>query len=354
MFAPLLLLCLHALAAGPAARSPVAPPATPVNPAATTEASPETSPQATSVISASLVLKVAIREPAADALVAQARSLGGWFSERSETSVVLRVPSAAIDSLVAHAVTLGVVADRSWSRTDHGAELSELRARLGAREVMLGRYQALLGQADAQAVLTVEREVLRLVTTIEELRGRIRFLENQVAFARLDVSFQFQDRTAPITDGSSSFAWINTVNLTDLLNDLRWGVRRGAGPSGVLPAGFAPYRSKHAWRAASPDGVVYRERSERHKPKADLTFWREALKNRMLSAGYQLVDEGELTRGATPGAWIELTAPVGPVDYRYIVAIFPEGRRLRIIEAAGDTVPYTARREALLAAIRGD
>ena len=70
-------------------------------------------------------------------------------------------------------------------------------------------------------------------------------------------------------DGRSSFAWINTLNVADLVESFQSGVRapRSAAVA-EAPAGFAEWRRPGRFQAISPDGVVYRVRSERHKPKA--------------------------------------------------------------------------------------
>ena len=39
--------------------------------------------------------------------------------------------------------------------------------------------------------------------------------------AEITVSFRFRDRAAPAATGTSSFPWLNTVNLTDLVEDFR-------------------------------------------------------------------------------------------------------------------------------------
>jgi len=119
------------------------------------------------------------------------------------------------------------------------------------------------------------------------------------------------------------------------------------------PIGFAPYEGHSSFRAVSPDGVMYRVRSEKNEPKADLPFWKEALKKRMLEAGYRFVSEAEVKAGADPGYLLELNAPYGTQDYSYLIALFERNDRLVIVESAGEVVRFKARREAVLAAIQG-
>lgn len=119
------------------------------------------------------------------------------------------------------------------------------------------------------------------------------------------------------------------------------------------PTGFAAYEGSDRFRAVSPDGVVYRVRQERNKPEADLPFWKEALKKRMLDAGYQVQREGDIkAKGGEPGALLELSAPLGTVDYSYLVAIYVKGGHIIIAEAAGDVLRVKDRHDALVAALQ--
>ena len=312
-------------------------------------------PAGEEVVSGSITVKVAQRDEASAAVVAQAREAGGWFSQLASDHVTLRVPSAQVEPMMDFATGLGVLADRQISRSDYSMELSQARARLATREEMLEQYMQVLEAASSKAVVTVEREVTRLVHEIEELKGRIRYLEDQVGYGTVHVWFQFRDRSAPVNDGSSSFSWLNSLNLVDLLGDFRWLEGRGNTTTFLAapPDGFAPYESKKLYRAVSPDGVVFRVRAAEHEPEADLAFWKEAMHERMEAAGYNFLSEAEVQASGTQGTLLELTAPYGTDDYTYLLAVFPAGKELVIVEAAGEISRFAARREAVLAAVAG-
>ncbi len=304
-------------------------------------------------ISGSLTVKVTDRDAVRSALIQHARELGGWFSQLQGDHVTLRVPNAQVEPLMDFALGLGVLTDREITRTDRSQELSRARARLATREEMLEQYMVVLEGASAKAVVTVEHEVTRLVREIEELKGRIRFLENQAGYGSVTVWFQFQDRSAPIRDGSSSFAWLNTLNMDDLILDFLHLDDRGRAHRFLdePPEGFAPYRSKGLYRAVSPDAVIFRVRSARHEPRAHLDFWKEALRRRMQEAGYGFLDEAPVQAGDLEGILLELTAPHGNDDYTYLLAVLPAGERLLIVEATDEVSLLAARRGAILAAI---
>jgi hypothetical protein len=123
------------------------------------------------------------------------------------------------------------------------------------------------------------------------------------------------------------------------------------------PEGFGRYPRgsvfKSPLRAVSPDGVLFTVRTEDNKPKADLPFWREALKDRMAKAGYRVVADTICSMQGSPGALIKLAAPMGNQDYSYWIAftLSASGEDILVAEAAGESKRFLARKDAILKAI---
>ncbi len=117
------------------------------------------------------------------------------------------------------------------------------------------------------------------------------------------------------------------------------------------PAGFAAYDDTTPFRAVSPDGVVFRVREDDNDPEEDLSFWCEALKKRMLDAGYAFVREDAIKAQDHEGYVLELAAPIGMTDYAYLVGVFVRGSELVVVEASGEVTRFAARRESVLQAI---
>jgi hypothetical protein len=306
-------------------------------------------------IEGGLTVQVEDREKAIASVVATAEGAGGWFSALSDDAVTVQVPVDSAAKVLESGRSLGVVVDRSWSAQALDTELVDLQARLSSRQSVLERYLGILGTTNASAVVSVEREIARTVAEIEQIEGRIRFLTARADYAQLSFAFQFRDRAAPTRDGSSSFPWLNTLNLADLQEAFRSGDLRhhSRGVKATAPEGFAPGRKGCRFSAISPDDVVMRVRTDKTRRAADLAFWKEAMRTRMKDAGYHVVSEGDITSASGPGALLELSAPDGQQDDTYLVALFVDGRRLVIVEAAGEVSRFAPRREAILASIRG-
>jgi hypothetical protein len=118
------------------------------------------------------------------------------------------------------------------------------------------------------------------------------------------------------------------------------------------PDGFAPFKGGSPFRAVSPDGIVYRVRNAANEPKADIGFWKEAMKKRMLDAGYHLLSDADIaSANGTPGYLLELTAPVGQQDNAYLLALFAKDKDLVVAEASGEVALFQKRRAAITAAM---
>lgn len=174
-------------------------------------------------IRASMVLKVRSAEEAADALVKAAEEAGGYFTSRTQEALVMKVPAIKVKAFLDTASGLGIVAEKTYETADLGQQLAETRSKLAAREEVMRKYLDVMNEAGTQGVLRVEQEVTRLVAEIERLKGALRLMEHRIQLSEVTIRFQFRDRSAPVSDGQSSFPWLNTMNLSDLVEDFRYG-----------------------------------------------------------------------------------------------------------------------------------
>jgi hypothetical protein len=322
-------------------------------PAAPEEAEPEEADPGDltgSAVRATLVLRVSDKKASAAQAIALAREAGGWFTRFDPNQVVLRVPTPRSDAVLDGLAGLGELVARDYQREDHSQELALLDKRIEGREDVLQRYRTVLESSQARNIVTVERQITNAIASLEQLKGRRRYLRNQLDYATLAVSFRFRDRTAPRRDGSSSFAWLNTMNMADLLSDFQNGVRASRSRADApTPVGFAPYRRRGRFRAVTPDDVVFRIRSARNKPKADLDFWKEALLERQKAAGYTVLSEEMMGDGGT--YVLTLGAANGPRDQTYVIGLRVDGRHLILAEATGEAEVYAGHADAVEASL---
>jgi hypothetical protein len=124
-----------------------------------------------------------------------------------------------------------------------------------------------------------------------------------------------------------------------------------------VPTEFAQY--PRGWildrslKAMSPDGVLFTVRCEKNDPKAEMPFWREAMRTRMLQAGYRVIADTTCTMQTQPGRLLKLATPYGNQDYFYWIAfsLNPSGKYLLVAEAAGESKTILMRQTAIEEAI---
>lgn len=120
-----------------------------------------------------------------------------------------------------------------------------------------------------------------------------------------------------------------------------------------VPAGFAVYHDLkcNGVCAVNPEGITWRVHQDKDQPKADIHFWKEAMQKRMTGAGYRILDSISFTNNAEPGWALVLTAPLGQVDYTYLVGAVIHGHELTVIEAAGTSTDFAKHRENMVAGL---
>lgn len=159
-------------------------------------------------------------DKAAHALTLWAEDAGGYFLERSSERVVFRVPAARFSEVRARvAEAAEAVVSYEPSASDVREELAAAESGIRSREESLALILAYLEQADVAGTLALEREVAGLMADVERLQGRKLRLENDAAFALVEVSLSSRRQTVP-AQRPSSFAWVNSVDLYRFLREV--------------------------------------------------------------------------------------------------------------------------------------
>ncbi|MDQ5875176.1 MAG: DUF4349 domain-containing protein, partial [Actinomycetota bacterium] len=122
-------------------------------------------------------------------------------------TLVIRVPSDRFEEFVNEVKDLGEVRSESISGQDVTQEFVDLEARLRnlrAQEAVLLR---LFDKATTvAATIRVQSELGRVQLESEQLRGRLRYLEDQTSLATLSISVA-EKGAAPATRGTLTKAW---------------------------------------------------------------------------------------------------------------------------------------------------
>lgn len=124
-------------------------------------------------------------------IIDKTKSLGGYLSQRSSNALTVRVPAKEFNAASDFIRSVAKVKYENATAQDITMQYSDLKIRLDVQQKMLARYQELLKKADSvKDAVEVERELGRITERVEQLKGQIRYYDNQVSFSTISVNFQ--------------------------------------------------------------------------------------------------------------------------------------------------------------------
>jgi hypothetical protein len=136
---------------------------------------------------------------------------GGWLHQRYDNSVVLRVPAAKLELVIAEITEWGVVEWKTLEALDVTAEYTDLDSRIRVLEQMQKHLKELLARAkDVEQSLEIQVELSRITAELEQLRAQMRMLESSIAFSTLAV--QLSERSTTQAEPSNDpFTWVDEL-----------------------------------------------------------------------------------------------------------------------------------------------
>ena len=160
---------------------------------------PGTTTPAMMIRTGNATLEVSKLDPAVEQVRALALKRGGYVTNSSTSGgrdqvrsamLEIRIPAQRYDEAVAALGGIGKVETTQTNAQDVGEEFVDVTARVDNARKLEARLIDLLATRTGrlQDVLSVERELSRVRTEIDQLEGRIRFLNNRVALSTLTVN----------------------------------------------------------------------------------------------------------------------------------------------------------------------
>jgi hypothetical protein len=167
---------------------------------------------------------VQVEEPAraAENLIRRTESMGGYFSNRTQESLELRLPMAKADTWIDSLSSIGLVVERNLQTESLEGVWLELISRLKAKRSSLNDYYAILKVSGDSTIFLIQNSITQLQREMEETSQTILKLQDRMQFAHLTVHFRFPNRTAPLATGESRFLWLNRLDLHTLLEHFKY------------------------------------------------------------------------------------------------------------------------------------
>jgi hypothetical protein len=172
-------------------------------------------------LTGNLTLKVPQIEQVSQKVIDKAVSRGGYFSERNDSYLEIKVPSSEFKTLLNEFSGYGVTVSKDFQSQDLRQKLFEAENTLKSRRSLLKDYFEILENSKSATFIQVEVEVQNLLDDIEILESQLISIKERSTWAKLRINFRFQDRSTPKNNSQSEFAWINKMNLSDLMEDFK-------------------------------------------------------------------------------------------------------------------------------------
>lgn len=119
----------------------------------------------------------------------------GYISNRSLNFMTLRIPQESMESAIEDLGTLGKVISLNQSAQDVTFQYNDLEIRLENAERARQTYLQLLEEAkNVSEALLVEKELERLNTEIDHLKGLINGYNNQINYSTINVNIREKTR----------------------------------------------------------------------------------------------------------------------------------------------------------------
>lgn len=289
------------------------------------------------------------------AIRAHAEQLGGYLAEVNGAAITVRVPVGRFADAVAFVERAGEVVDRQLRAQDVTEELRDLNIHLDNDEKLRQRLQALLDKADkVEDILKIEAELTRVTEEIDRTKGRLRFLETQVAMStvRVELNSPVPQRGQGSGGSPLPFHWIDELGAGLVEGQVQQAVKRagifGRGPRFRPPAGFVRYY-EHDGEVEAMDAGDLRLRVLRRAnvDKAGLAFWSQLARKTLVESRSLAVaseegggdgDDFYLLRGARD---------VGGKRISYLLSIKRSNRAVVVFQAWGPAESFEANADAI-------
>jgi hypothetical protein len=160
------------------------------------------------VYSGALTVRVDDAVAAAEDAAAVGEAAGGYLArsdaeldDEQRVAVVLRIPAASFEQVMADLGELGEVQARNVDSEDVTDQIVDLEGRLANARTSAERLRELLAKAEnVQNTITIEDRLTQRQTEIEALTGHLEVLEDRVALATVDATFTERDEPAVSDD----------------------------------------------------------------------------------------------------------------------------------------------------------
>lgn len=113
------------------------------------------------------------------------------YGDRLQYTQNIRVPAEQFDNLIKRIEPLAnKIENKSINTQDVTEEFIDVEARLTTKKELEARFREILKQAKTvEEIVSIESQIANVRAEIESMEGRLKYLQNQVSFSTLNVSY---------------------------------------------------------------------------------------------------------------------------------------------------------------------
>jgi hypothetical protein len=323
-------------------------------------ASVEPAAQRSIIYNAEMQMVVAEITTTQRTIQSMATAAGGYLQELDGNTIAVRVPAAKFEEMLTSIERLGEVTGRHVKANDVTEEMRDLQIRLDTSQATRKRLGELLAKSEkVEDTIKIEAELERVIQTIELIKGKLQYMQDQVAFSTIRT--ELNSPQPPMRSGGLAmpFSWMKALGdgavagISEPKPDADRFWKRN--DRFVLPTGFVRYYERdYVTEAMSADEVVIRLRREENYDGGDLSFWskmarRMVVENRAIAA---LREETVKVKDGSAGQVLIGVKDLGPRKMGYVLGIVTTSKYVYAFEAWGEKDKVNTAEAALVAAFK--
>jgi hypothetical protein len=166
------------------------------------------------IYTANMTVSVFSLEDALAKAEALPEAMGGYVHSMDGGTMVLRVPGKKLRKALLEIAALGVVEHRSLAAQDVSAEYVDIESRIRALETTQKQLLELMGKARTVDEALHVRQALDGVTSeLEVLKGRMRQLDNLIAYATITLTLMERGPHTPVPSSNDPFKYFDSLGV---------------------------------------------------------------------------------------------------------------------------------------------
>jgi hypothetical protein len=131
------------------------------------------------------------------------------YNDRKTATVVLRVPAAEFESMLAGVKDIGIVKSATTNGEDVTAEYVDLLAQKASYQNQIAQYNEIMKKSEkVEDIIKVQEQIDRVQTSLDRLEGRMRYLNSRIDLSTITVNLAEKEPVG----GNTGHSFTTTIN----------------------------------------------------------------------------------------------------------------------------------------------